>query len=91
MLAMAPMIPRSQAPELQKQQYSVDRNVAINASNYDRNNRWRRTFPNQGTWADARLFWSLDSKLSILLAGESGFEPPTPWSRTRSTQLLESV
>ena len=28
-------------------------------------------------------------KLLILLVGERGFEPPTPWSRTRSQCLLE--
>jgi hypothetical protein len=26
-----------------------------------------------------------------LLAGEKGFEPPTPWSRTRSLRLLELI
>jgi hypothetical protein len=30
-------------------------------------------------------------KLLILLVGERGFEPPTPWSRTRFRGLLKSV
>jgi hypothetical protein len=30
-------------------------------------------------------------KLLILLVGERGFEPPTPWSRTRFQRLLKSV
>ena len=58
-----------------------------------------KALPNGGTGVDWEPFWAprvlnparIQCKLLNLMVGERGFEPPTPWSRTRcSTRLSHS-